>query len=184
MLRHFRRDSGSALIELALIAPLLLFILICSAELGRIAYAAIEVSDAAHAGALYGSQNTQTAFGGVAGSPTAAIENAAKADFMSEYATSPLTFPTAPTQACVCETNYANGNTPTFNPTTGTTSCSSATITGCTTTSSTETQSVLQYVVVNTQAKVKTMFTYNWNGRGLPSTFTVSGTSTIRVLQN
>jgi Flp pilus assembly protein TadG len=53
-LRAFRQDeAGQALVEVALSAPLLLLLLLGAAEFARVAYAAIEVSNAASAAALY-----------------------------------------------------------------------------------------------------------------------------------
>lgn len=67
-------ESGSALVETAAVLPLLITILIGGAELARVAYAAIEVSNAARAGAQYGAQNGFTA------SDSTGIANAAAAD--------------------------------------------------------------------------------------------------------
>lgn len=53
--------SGQALLEVALLLPLLLLMLIGVIEIGRAAYVSIIVSNAAHAGALYGAQNPATA---------------------------------------------------------------------------------------------------------------------------
>lgn len=50
-------ESGSSLVELALLFPLLLLLLVGAVDLGRAFYVAIEVSSAASAGALYGTQN-------------------------------------------------------------------------------------------------------------------------------
>lgn len=62
MLRHnIREDAGQALVELALVFPILLLFLVGSVELGRLAYAAIEVNDAARAGVAYGAQSHTTA---------------------------------------------------------------------------------------------------------------------------
>ena len=53
-LKTFCRDrAGQALVETALSLPLLLLILLGCAEFARVAYAAIEVSNAASAAALY-----------------------------------------------------------------------------------------------------------------------------------
>jgi Flp pilus assembly protein TadG len=62
-----RSASGQALIELALTMPLLLLMLLGAGELARLAYAAIETSNAARAGVQYGAQNHVTAsdFGGM-----------------------------------------------------------------------------------------------------------------------
>jgi Flp pilus assembly protein TadG len=54
-------DAGQSLIEMALTSSLLILILLGVAEFGRVAYAAIEVSNAAKAGAAYGAQNGSTA---------------------------------------------------------------------------------------------------------------------------
>jgi Flp pilus assembly protein TadG len=56
-----RDESGQALIEAALSLPLFALILIGAAELARVAYAAIEVTNAARSGAEYGGQNSSTA---------------------------------------------------------------------------------------------------------------------------
>jgi Flp pilus assembly protein TadG len=50
-------ESGSSLIELALILPVLFLLLMGVADFGRAYYLAIEVSHAANTAALYGSQN-------------------------------------------------------------------------------------------------------------------------------
>lgn len=55
--KRLRSDRGNALIELAIGMGVLTTIILGAAEFGRIAYAAIEVNDAAHAGAAYGAQS-------------------------------------------------------------------------------------------------------------------------------
>jgi Flp pilus assembly protein TadG len=169
MLKRFLRgNSGSAVVELALTAPLLMLIMIGAAELGRIAYYAIEVQTAARAGADYGAQNSVTAV------DSTDIEQAAVNDVPN------ITDLTATaTNACVCETNYASGATPTYNSTTPG-SCTVSAITGCNAITSTSVESVVSYVVVNTQVTVKPMFHYP----GIPSSFTLSGYSQMRVIQN
>jgi Flp pilus assembly protein TadG len=181
MPKNFFRDSkGAALVELALTAPLLLLAMIGSAELGRIAYYAIEVQNAARAGAAYGAQNDSTAFGS-----SSNIEQAARNDAPNIT----LTFPTAPTQQCVCET--ITSGTPSYNPGSGTgdvtpdpISCySSGTtlnsdFTSCDAVTSTSSQQVVVYVQVKTQATVKTMFHYP----GIPQSFNLTGLSEMRVI--
>ena len=49
-----RGERGQALIEAAVAAPMFFLLLMGAAELGRIAYAAMEIQNAAEAGALYG----------------------------------------------------------------------------------------------------------------------------------
>ncbi len=69
------KQSGGALIELALLIPMFTVILLGAAEFGRLAYADIEVSNAARAGVAYGSQNHATA-SDTAGMQTAATQDA------------------------------------------------------------------------------------------------------------
>jgi Flp pilus assembly protein TadG len=54
-------SQGQSTLELALLLPTLIVMLIGIAEYGRFAYAAIEVSNAAHAGVQYGAQSHITA---------------------------------------------------------------------------------------------------------------------------
>ncbi|SNS93986.1 Flp pilus assembly protein TadG [Granulicella rosea] len=59
---YLRRDDGASLIEVAIIMPVLLLLLVGAVDFGQAYYAAIEVSSAAEAGALYGVQQpTDTA---------------------------------------------------------------------------------------------------------------------------
>lgn len=67
----FGSDSGTSLIELALVLPVLLLLLTGAVDFGRAYYLDIEVTHAAHAAALYGSQNP---------SDTVGMQNAAVAD--------------------------------------------------------------------------------------------------------
>jgi Flp pilus assembly protein TadG len=56
-----RGESGQALVELAFTLPLLALLLLGAGEFARLAYAAIETSNAARAGVQYGAQNHVTA---------------------------------------------------------------------------------------------------------------------------
>ena len=67
-------QSGQALLEVALITPLLLLLAVGIIEIGRYAYYSILVADAARAGAQYGAQNLATA------ADTAGIRTAAEND--------------------------------------------------------------------------------------------------------
>jgi len=69
------RQSGQALVELALALPVLLLLALGVIELGRYAYISILVGNAAHAGAVFGSQSTS------ASSDQTGIKNAAYYDF-------------------------------------------------------------------------------------------------------
>src|SRR3954469_8899862 len=68
------KERGSAMIELALVAPILTMLVIGVAEFGRFSYMSIEIASAARAGVQYGAQNHITA------SNTTAMQNAATAD--------------------------------------------------------------------------------------------------------
>jgi Flp pilus assembly protein TadG len=91
-----RDDIGQAFVELALILPIFILLLVGIAEVGRLAYASIEVSNAARAGAAYGSQNHVTA------SDTTNIQLAAAQD-----ATDVTTLTTTVAQACSCSNGTA-----------------------------------------------------------------------------
>jgi Flp pilus assembly protein TadG len=67
-------QAGQSLVETALLVPVLATILLGATELARVAYAAIEVSNAAKAGVQYGGQNGSTA------SDATGISNAAASD--------------------------------------------------------------------------------------------------------
>jgi Flp pilus assembly protein TadG len=67
-------DAGQALVETALIFPILVSLLIGAAEFARLAYAAIEVANAAKAGVQYGAQS------GAMASDTNGIATAASSD--------------------------------------------------------------------------------------------------------
>ncbi len=70
-----RGESGQALVELALILPFMFLLLMGAGEMARLAYAAIEVTHAARAGASYGIQSVDT-MGDKAGIQSAAKEDA------------------------------------------------------------------------------------------------------------
>jgi Flp pilus assembly protein TadG len=89
-----RKQRGQAMIELAIALPILLLLTIGVIEFGRVAYYSIEVSDAARAGAQYGSQSLADA------ANTANITQAALNDAPDIAAT--LTVNPPPGQSCVC----------------------------------------------------------------------------------
>jgi Flp pilus assembly protein TadG len=75
-----RDDSGQALIELALSLPLLFLILLGAVELGRLAFAAIEVSNAAKAAAQYATYGGAYSATSASGFDEAGMLTAAQAD--------------------------------------------------------------------------------------------------------
>lgn len=79
----FATEDGSSLIELALMLPLLLLLLVGVVDLGRALYASIELSSAASAGALYGTQNPTD----IAGMQKAALLDAGDVNGMTSVAT-------------------------------------------------------------------------------------------------
>jgi Flp pilus assembly protein TadG len=123
-----RNDCGQAFVELALILPLFLLLLVGAAELGRLAYASIEVSNAARAGVAYGAQSHITA-SDIAGIQLAATQDAPEVSSLAATATI----------SCTC----TDGTTITCSS--GATRCASP-------------ARVLEYVQVNTTAPIDTVF--------------------------
>ena len=70
-----REETAQAVTELALTLPILLAVLLGAAEIARVTYAAVEVSNAAEAAAQYGAQNSTTA-ADTTGMQTAATNDA------------------------------------------------------------------------------------------------------------
>jgi Flp pilus assembly protein TadG len=103
MLGNTKREEGSALVELGLVAPLLLLLVLGAAELGRVAWAAIEVTNAAHAGVQYGtaSHKAATDFVNSSGTYSGGIVTAALADADSLGGSSTLSV-TSISNACAC----------------------------------------------------------------------------------
>lgn len=167
-----RNDRGSAFVELALVLPILTLVLIGAAELGRMAYFAIEVSDAARAGVAYGAQSPSTA------PDTANIKIAAKAaapDLPSALAVTS-------NDPCVCETLVTSTGSVVTTPI-PVTSCggSSLPATLCPVSTTAGTVNInVNYVQVSTSATVSTMFNYP----GIPNSFTLTGFAKMRVLTN
>jgi Flp pilus assembly protein TadG len=54
---RIRDTRGQTLVEIALVFPVLILLLFGAAEYGRLAYIGVEVTNAAHAAAVYGSQD-------------------------------------------------------------------------------------------------------------------------------
>ena len=94
--RWMRSDIGQALVELALMFPIFILLLLGAAEFGRLAYAAIEISNAARAGASYGSLSHITA------SDYANIELAATTDAANVAGVTATA-----TNSCACSTGAA-----------------------------------------------------------------------------
>lgn len=171
-------EAGSAIVELALVVPMLALVLIGAAELGRIAYAAIEVSNAARSAVSFGAQG-----------PTTAINTAVMQSVAANEAPNVTDLVTTATETCVCETVNTTSGATTQSPITG--ACGGGTTTAAAQCTAAATAAgagnignVVDYVNVTTTATVKTMFTYNFNGLGIPHKFTLNGYAQMRLLQN
>jgi Flp pilus assembly protein TadG len=75
MHRLGRSEKGTALVEFALLAPVILLLLVGLIEVGRYTYFAVLAANAARAGALYGAENGRTALDS-SGMRTAALADA------------------------------------------------------------------------------------------------------------
>jgi Flp pilus assembly protein TadG len=156
-LRHLLRcglkdEQGQSFVELALTLPVLTVILLGAAEFGRLAYAAIEVSNAARAGVAYGSQTLITA------ADITGMKNAATNDGSDILTWASVGLSATAFQTCKC----SNGTAVTC-ANAGTTCVSPA--------------HVLLYVQVNTQATVDPLF-YVY---GLPKSYALKGQAIMRV---
>jgi Flp pilus assembly protein TadG len=128
-INNLRSDIGQAFVELALVMPIFILLLLGAAELGRLAYASIEVTNAARAGVAYGAQNHTTA-SDVSGIRLAATKDSGDVTTMA---------PPAVTQSCSCSDGTAitcaNAGTNCINP-----------------------ARIIEYVQVSTSAPVDTVF--------------------------
>jgi len=99
---HRKDERGSALVEFGLCMPIFMALLIGAVEYGRMAFAAIEVSNAAMAGIQYGVQNPADA------ADTQGIQNAAAADAPDITLQS-----TTSSLSCICSDGSASTCQPT-----------------------------------------------------------------------
>lgn len=170
MMKNKLSDSaGSAFVELALVLPILMFLIISSAEFGRIAYAAIEVSNAARAGVAYGAQTNLTNI-------SSNIQQAAQSEAPNISSLS-----TTASTSCVCETVTTSTGAvqrTAISICSGTASTIAADCPESTTSSTVH--YVVNYVTVHTSATVTTMFHYP----GIPSSFTLNGFAEMRQEQD
>ncbi len=155
--RNLRENSGQAFIELALVLPIFILLLVGAAEVGRLAYASIEVSNAAHAGAVYAAQTHTTA------QDATNIQLAATRD-----APDVTSLTATATYSCSCES------------TTGVMTLSGS-CTGISTAvgSCPSPSRIVLYVQVTTAAPVDTLF----HLPGIPSTVTLRGFASMRAEQ-
>jgi Flp pilus assembly protein TadG len=173
--RRFICESGQSLVELALLTPLLLILVIGIAEMGRYAYFAILVGNAARAGAAYGAQNVPSS------ADTTDIQAAATNDCQNCASLSTAGLTVTPADVCACDNGGTFVSAPTSAycnpPPTGTNNTAGSCATG------------QQWVIVEqvtVSGTFKPMFTYSGGGLfsllNLPS-LTFSSTASQRVAQ-
>jgi Flp pilus assembly protein TadG len=150
-----RREAGVALVEFALALPLLIMLLIGLIEFGRLTYFSIEIGNAAHAGAEYGSLNVQN------GANYTGMQNAAIADGQNGIAAISATAK----DVCSCWTGTAEVPNPPSTSVCGT---------ACTVAGGRQ----VTYAQVTVTGIIKPLFRY---GSLIPSQWTVVKTATIRV---
>ena len=125
-------ESGQSLIEVAITLPLFLLLILGTAEMANIAWAAIQISNAARAGAQYGSQSHANA------ADTSGIQSAAKND-----APNITNMTVTSSQPCKC---ISSSGTDTGN--------------ACTLTACPSPDVIMPYVQVNTQAAITPFMHY------------------------
>jgi Flp pilus assembly protein TadG len=144
------------MIELALCLPVFALLILGTAEIANIAWASIQLNNAAHAGAQFGSHGRGFA------ERTGDIETAAQ----NEAPRLTITFPSDPSQACTC-----------VDPSTGAAATSGTT--GCQTLIECPSPYVIiDTITVTTQAVVRPLIHYP----GLPASYTLHAKATMGVV--
>lgn len=147
-------NAGTSLVELALIAPMLATMLIGSFEFGRFAYFNILAGNAARAGVQYGAQSLGNA------ANNTAMQNAAYNDAPNAGKTATQWgLAATANHVCKCSDGSASANCDPKNCAAGT--------------------HQIVWVIVTTSGSLTPLFHYP----GLPSSFTLGTTATMRVSQ-
>jgi Flp pilus assembly protein TadG len=162
---HFERESGQSLLEVALLLPILVAMLLGVIELGRYAYISILVGNAARAGAAYGAQSL------VQSIDAAGIQTAADNDFQNN-GQNVATLTVTSSTTCACD----NG---TGASVTAQTACSALANRQAGSCNPVPGSQWVVMVSVTASGTFNSLFNYP----GIPSTLTVSSTSTLRVPQ-
>jgi len=149
-----RSDRGSALVELTVCLPLLVLLMIGTADFARVFYTSIELNSAARAGAQYGSSNLARS-GDTSGMQTAA---AGAVDITGVTA--------VPTRTCQCANDAG-----TFSPLAGGTTCTTDVATSCPST----------HRVVTVTVTASKTFTPIANYSGIFGPVALTRTATLRV---
>ena len=147
-----RGERGSALVEVALTAPMLCVLLVGASEFATLEYDKIEVTNAARAGVAYGSQSSATA-ADTSGTKSAAINDGSNVAGIHATAIEFWSCSSAPS------TQYSSA---------------AAAANAC---SSSGGAHVLNYVQVNTTATVTPSIAVP----GLPASYTMNGVAVMRV---
>jgi Flp pilus assembly protein TadG len=156
-------ECGQSLAEIALLTPVLLAMLVGGIELGRYAYIAILVGNAARAGAAYGAEHLGNS------TDTASIQAAADNDFQSN-GQNVNTLTVTSTVSCGCDsggTVSPDTNAACFPATPLQGTCSSG-----------------QHWVVNVSVTASGTFNGLFNYPGVPASITINRTAKIRVAEN
>lgn len=151
-------ERGAALIEFALVTPLLIMVLIGLIEVGRLAYFGIEVANAAHAGAQYGAMSYRNAGG-------SGMNVAAQNDGRNSISD----LRTTADYVCAC-----------WNPSTAVETPSAPTQTACAL-PCTAGGHMVTYAQVSVTGTMHALF--NYTALGLPSQWAVTRVATMRVDQ-
>jgi Flp pilus assembly protein TadG len=156
-------ECGQSLVEVALLTPVLLALLVGGIELGRYAYIAILVGNAARAGAAYGAEHLGNS------TDTVGIQGAADNDFQSNgQNVNSLTVTS--TVSCGCDsggTVSPDTNAACFPATALQGTCSSG-----------------QHWVVSVSVTASGTFNSLFSYPGIPTSISISRTAKIRVAEN
>lgn len=156
--RHiFSSDSGQSILEIAVSLPLFLILIAGTGEIANLAWASVQVNNAARAGAAYASQSRANAANN-ANILLAARDEAPKLT---------ITLPAPPTESCSCVSSTDGSST--------SIACDNNALTNCPSTAG-----IIQVAVqVNVQATVTPFVHY----LGLPGSYTVNAQATTGVQQ-
>lgn len=154
------RESGQSMLELALCLPIFALLILGTAEIANIAWADVQVHNAARAAVQYASQSR----GNADTSSSVAVQNMETAA-QNEAPKLSITFPTAPSQACSC-----------IDPSTNATGANSS---GCQTLAECPSPYIIfDNITITTQAVVTPLIHYP----GLPASYTLQATATMGVV--
>jgi Flp pilus assembly protein TadG len=157
--RRSSSQRGQAMLEVALLLPVLLILALGVIELGRYAYIGILVGNAARAGAAYGAQSLPQSV------DTTGIQTAADNDFQNNGQNA-SSLSVTNSVACGCDSSgtvTTQGCTTSTNPTAG--ACASG------------------HWVVMESVTASGAFSSLFNYPGIPQSISISRTATLRVAE-